>query len=483
MKYSFFKKIIAVSFGVCMMYPFFITREAVAAPTRVEIYGWAWSDTTGWVKLNSCNDYDSVTKTSIGCSGPRYAVALNPITNKLSGYAWSSNLGWISFNSGNTCNGSSPTLTPIIPAGIITKYTLSGAVQVTSLSNPLTLWGSPTSSGGWDGCIYLSSSSMSENPCKVNFGVEFVYSGLTNSRDSLFKGTGAAWGAGGSKESSELCTNAGNILHAWGGVSWLRFDGIFPAAKAKFVIENLDPKIITFVEKTHNPACTDASTVELSWTTEDANICWISYDHVNNQTNQVTVATSGSQNFPIGRSDGRNFILRCRNNQTTTIAEKVLLAGVCSQCTDNLDNDSDTTIDTDDVSCYQDLDKANTFLPLNRESGSCQTTDPRGANYCGVCKVTDPNYPKCVGTCKVGDPGYPNCSNCKIGDPGYPNCPITTITPCQNTDSTKPLYCPKKCTESGIVCPLCQNTDPDQTTPPYCPVSTSIRGVPIIKEN
>lgn len=71
-----------------------------------QLFGWAWTETIGWISLN-CFDtnYCDVDKD--------YGVSVDQTTGKLAGYAWSENIGWISFGD---------------PAGNIT-YPLKGEVN------------------------------------------------------------------------------------------------------------------------------------------------------------------------------------------------------------------------------------------------------------------------------------------------------------------------------------------------------------------
>jgi hypothetical protein len=454
----------------------------------MELYGWAWSDDTGWIKLNSCADYDSKNEVKIGCdSGPQYGVVINPVTKAISGYAWSSNVGWISF-SANSC-GAQPELVDIITSGEVTAYRMKGAAQVVSVTQGA--WADAKSNGGYNGCVYLDSASQPANPCSIQYGVVFTKSGSNPSGDTIFNGTGAAWSAGGSNSASSLCTNAGSALHAWGGLSWMRMDGFLVRAKL-LVVEN-DPEILTLAVQSWSPECTTMSKVTLSWTTKNATSCTMQKGTTGTP---VTVAPNGSAAFDVGRSLGHKFILTCSNTKSIERPTKDIFAGVCTQCTDAADNDADKTIDEGDLSCYQDYNKSKPFRPGNNESGaqlactnktnpnilpycpepSCQYTNPNAANYCcqsvnplgpSYCPIlctnkTNPNVqPYCPDTCT-------NTTNPSV----QPYCPVPVCT--NTTNPNVQPYCPT-CTNktNPNVQPYCPDTCTNTTNPsvqPYCPI-------------
>ena len=396
-------------------------NNALAANLEIHVYGWAWSDTTGWIKLHSCNDYDSNLNRDIGCdSGISYGVTSDALGN-LSGYAWSSNVGWISF-SPNSC-GAGPKITPLVTAadGTISSYKMTGVAQVVSVTQ--SPWTSAVSHGGYNGCVYLDSASLPSNPCAITSNVQFARAGDNATIDAIYTASGAGWSAGGSTNASTLCTNAGSVLHAWGGLSWIRMSGFF--ANAKIVVVDRSPKILTLSVKNWNPECTNTSKVTLSWTTKNATSCSMKQG----AKSPVSVVINGESDFTVGRGTGQNFLLECWSTLVPERATKTILAGTCTQCTDAIDNDKDNTIDEDDLSCHVNFNRFNTFLPSNNESGNTpctNKTDPSISPYCpDACNsTTDPTCVKKI-SCKVGDPGYPNCPGCKVGDPGYPDaCPV-----------------------------------------------------------
>ena len=132
-----------------------LESKKAEAGTAGSMFGYAWSDTIGWVSFN-CADPGT-------CATSNYRVDIDTNGN-LSGYGWSENIGWISFNASDTsgcpqnpCQGKIP-----------------GNGRMTGWAKAL------ATSGGWDGWISLSGSEKG-----VNWGV--VQSGTTFA--------GYAWGS------------------------------------------------------------------------------------------------------------------------------------------------------------------------------------------------------------------------------------------------------------------------------------------------
>ena len=78
--------------GVVAVGSSFPALPEAEAGLQHNMYGWAWSDTIGWVSFN-CTD--------TGDCSPDYGVSVDDDpstgTGLLSGYAWSDTIGWISF--------------------------------------------------------------------------------------------------------------------------------------------------------------------------------------------------------------------------------------------------------------------------------------------------------------------------------------------------------------------------------------------------
>ena len=78
----------------------------VQAGTGQNTFGFAWSETIGWISFNSTNCDASIDngiyggdKSAAGCSvGANYGVNIDLATGAITGWAWSSNIGWIRLN-------------------------------------------------------------------------------------------------------------------------------------------------------------------------------------------------------------------------------------------------------------------------------------------------------------------------------------------------------------------------------------------------
>ncbi|MFQ6083849.1 MAG: hypothetical protein ACE5WD_10910, partial [Candidatus Aminicenantia bacterium] len=79
------------------------------APACIDhnVWGWAWSSTTGWISFSckNCDTDDNGFIDSGDCGGDNlttpaidYGVDVSASTGVFSGYAWSKNVGWITFN-------------------------------------------------------------------------------------------------------------------------------------------------------------------------------------------------------------------------------------------------------------------------------------------------------------------------------------------------------------------------------------------------
>jgi hypothetical protein len=363
------------------------------------MYGWSWSDTTGWIRLNSCAGYDEATSANTGCStGGQYAVTLDETTGNMAGYAWSSNLGWISFGS-NSC-GTTPRAVAVTSAGgIVSKYNLTGAAQVVSFSGS-----NSSQNGGWNGCIYLDSSSMPSNPCNSVFGVSFI--GTPVSAPTSYDGGGFAWGAGGLANASNNCAAAANIANAWGGLSWIRFDGIMSSSRSRITPRSNTPEVTLAQAGVFNGQCNENTTVTLRWTAKNSVSCkWTAGPGAGTSTGITLLPngalSTGTATFTVGKNTGTNFALECKNatNPLPVTGTKTVttLAGICPECSDDADNDGNGQKDEGDLSCHYE-DAGNT-------NQRCKMTDryhpeggPESQSNCvntGVCLPTDPGYPAC----------------------------------------------------------------------------------------
>ena len=90
----------AIALGVLFLSPL----RDVRAQTGIDLYGWAWSSSVGWVSFNSRDCDINGDGSSDGLNGcpvagtpiSTYSVKLDS-SNKLLGYAWSANIGWLRF--------------------------------------------------------------------------------------------------------------------------------------------------------------------------------------------------------------------------------------------------------------------------------------------------------------------------------------------------------------------------------------------------
>lgn len=123
---------------------FFLGFGAVSAQAA-NLYGWAWSETFGWISFNSSD---------AGAGGGPYAVTINS-SGDWSGYAWSEYLGWVSFNASDVpavCSASPQahlnTSTGAVTGWAYAKVYGSGADGCIELSGANHVSPSPGGSGG-----------------------------------------------------------------------------------------------------------------------------------------------------------------------------------------------------------------------------------------------------------------------------------------------------------------------------------------------
>ena len=138
--------------------------------STIELEGFAWSSTVGWISMNCTN-----TSTCATNGGYDYSVELNGSTGNITGYAWSSNVGWIRFGglSGFPSSGSNARATGDITGNVnLTGWARACAVY----ANPNNCSGSlDPDRGGWDGWIAL------RNPTATGpaYGVTLTSTGAT----------------------------------------------------------------------------------------------------------------------------------------------------------------------------------------------------------------------------------------------------------------------------------------------------------------
>jgi hypothetical protein len=143
----------------------------------VELEGFAWASTIGWVSMN-CSDTD----TCVGGAAPGPKVDYNvqvETDGSMTGYAWSPNVGWIKFDAtGPYPSGSAAVAQSATANGVYPDLALSGWARVCAgASNPSTCSGSVnTNAGGWDGWIALNG----ETDGGDTYGVAFTNGGATS---------------------------------------------------------------------------------------------------------------------------------------------------------------------------------------------------------------------------------------------------------------------------------------------------------------
>ncbi|MFZ2072098.1 MAG: hypothetical protein WAV10_00210 [Minisyncoccia bacterium] len=127
-----------------------VSEESSQISASYDLYGYAWSDTVGWISFSNCVNPATLST----CTGVGYGVKYNSTSGDVTGYAWSPNIGWVKFGglSGFPVGGSSQTNANIN----LTTGKLTGWVKSVS--------GGTTNAGGWDGWINLSSTSPVYGP-------------------------------------------------------------------------------------------------------------------------------------------------------------------------------------------------------------------------------------------------------------------------------------------------------------------------------
>ncbi len=156
---------------------------AQAAGSTVDLFGWAWSSTIGWISFNSSNP---------ASGGGNYRVTMDETTGALTGYAWSSNIGWIKFDSnvsgcpdGGSCSAPRVALTgPALEKGAVTGWARACSGTISKDCN------GASRTDGWNGWINLSDQFYFRSPRPTGLlGVTYVLSSTTGAF------TGFAWGS------------------------------------------------------------------------------------------------------------------------------------------------------------------------------------------------------------------------------------------------------------------------------------------------
>ncbi|MDP2951485.1 MAG: hypothetical protein Q8N55_03825 [bacterium] len=201
--------------------------EAMASLSQ-NVFGWAWSETTGWVSFNCQNCYNNpeCDKTAV-CNGAHLDYGVNIAQNGvMSGKAWAEHIGYLTFNEAELVGCPSGTCRAWVDLNTGFLYGWARA-----LSAP---WDSQ--SGGWGGWIRLRNGS--------NYG---TYIDFADSK----KLKGYAWGGGGS--------NVNNAL-----IGWLSFNGTTYSSNTTFSF----PPTATNLSANVSNMCSSPS-MSLAWVFED----------------------------------------------------------------------------------------------------------------------------------------------------------------------------------------------------------------------
>lgn len=126
----------------------------------IELNGYAWSSTIGWISLNCKTGGNN--RTNI-CSTSNYAVTINA-DRSVTGYAWSSNIGWIRFGglSGFPPQGGDSQVyrNNMDVTGTYPNLTVRGFARAcagtASSNNACGNMANNANAGGWDGWIVAS---------------------------------------------------------------------------------------------------------------------------------------------------------------------------------------------------------------------------------------------------------------------------------------------------------------------------------------
>lgn len=130
------------------------SAQAQALPAAVELEGFAWSSTIGWISLN-CKTGGTSGNDICGSSSYRVTIGTNRL---MTGWGWSSNVGWVKFGGlsafppGSGTQGVNAQVVGTYPDLIMVGWAracagTNGGECATMANNPL--------AGGWDGWISL----------------------------------------------------------------------------------------------------------------------------------------------------------------------------------------------------------------------------------------------------------------------------------------------------------------------------------------
>ena len=269
------------------------TFRTVSADLGDNVFGHAWSDNIGWIKMNSCDSDLSGNATNCPLYN-NFGVNINATTGAVSGYAWSSNVGWISFGSNNTSG---------VGGGTNASMTMNSGGTIGTFSGWARVFSGVAGSGGFDGWIRLASDSSD--------GIQNYYpSGNTNGTQGVTynKSTGKIVG------------------YAWGGdvIGWIQFGGTNTDGTVSTA--NVTYGIATPVAFTFNLAVTGSFTIPsppiaATYTTPNANVV-IAGDNPKTVTLAIVSVTgpasAGTANFVVSLSSPATCTATC--NKTISVS-------------------------------------------------------------------------------------------------------------------------------------------------------------------
>ncbi len=322
------------------------TPKAESSPSD-NLSGFAWSETIGWISMNSTND------------GSTNSYGVNVASDgTISGYAWSDNIGWVSFNETTGC-----------PAGACRPNFNKTTGEVTGWVRALSAPAAGANAGGWDGWISLSCSNTGSCPIS-NYKVSVSgcsWSGWAWGSDVVgwvnFGGDGgtvigtgdACGGPALTLSASPISINAGNSStiqwtvtgtadSCWasgGWTGWKTFSGT-------------DNEIVSpLITTTYNLECWDSgvssgqksvtvNVVPYACTSIPANTTMCPNDDsgLTGNTGATLIATPSSCTIPTACE--YYCSIGFKNQGSTCIP---------TQCNDGIDNDGDTFTDGGDPGC------------------------------------------------------------------------------------------------------------------------------------
>ncbi len=121
-----------------------LTSSCPGGSNGGNVTGWAWSDTIGWISLNS-GDADT-------CSSYTYGLSIDSSDN-ITGYAWSENIGWIKFGGLSSFPSGSGT---VASNARVQGSTVFGWARACAGTVPGDCSSMTSRTDGWDGWISLS---------------------------------------------------------------------------------------------------------------------------------------------------------------------------------------------------------------------------------------------------------------------------------------------------------------------------------------